>query len=138
MKIRSKSIEDAIKKGCLFINKFGKTFYDEHIKLKECLNLFFEILIDHFEDPKIENDIHQWMNDNFNYIKRVPELNNCRSYGWRLYNYKGANQIKWIINKLKNKPETKSATITMLKRAGGERYIPCVSMFDFKIRNKWD
>ena len=34
-------------------------------------------------------------------------------YGSRIYNNHGINQIDWIVNRINQKPETKSATITL-------------------------
>jgi len=76
----------------------------------------------------------EWMNSNFTEQKNVPELKNALSYGTRLFNFKGKDQVKWIIGKLKKKPETKAATISMIMH-DDEAYIPCVSALDFKIRN---
>ena len=120
------------------IIKNGKSIRDNNEELIELLHLFLIV-----NSPEKEISISQgqntvmkkWMEENFNQIKRVPELNNCWSYGWRLFNFQGINQIDWIIEKLKKKPESKSATISMLQRASEESYIPCVSLLDFKIRS---
>jgi len=120
------------------IIKNGKSIRDNNEELIELLHLFLIV-----NSPEKEISISQgqntamkkWMEENFNQIKRVPELNNCWSYGWRLFNFQGINQIDWIIEKLKMKPESKSATISMLQRASEESYIPCVSLLDFKIRS---
>jgi len=120
------------------IIKNGKSIKDNNEELIELLHVFLIV-----NSPEKEIAISQgqnkamkkWMEENFTQIMRVPELNNCWSYGWRLYNFQGINQIDWIIEKLKKKPESKSATISMLQRAGEESYIPCVSLLDFKIRS---
>ncbi|MEM3564324.1 MAG: thymidylate synthase, partial [Candidatus Jordarchaeaceae archaeon] len=57
------------------------------------------------------------------------------SYGYRLRNYRGRDQLQWVKEKLEKKPETKSATITMLMPGEDKAYIPCVSLLDFKVRN---
>jgi len=54
-------------------------------------------------------------------------------YGSYLFNNNGINQIKWVINKLKNNRDTKSATIGLHKP--GEDQLSCLSLLDFKIRN---
>ena len=54
-------------------------------------------------------------------------------YGSYIYDNNGINQIEWIIDRIKNKPETKSATITLHKP--GEDKLACLSMIDFKYRN---
>ena len=55
------------------------------------------------------------------------------SYGKLIYDNQGVNQVEWILNKLKEKPETKSATLTM--HIPGQNELSCLSMLDFKMRN---
>lgn len=120
-----------------FILKNGTKIQDEDQELIELLHLNLIINEPNEDDPIAlaqDKQTREWMRDNFTEIKKVPELNNSWSYGWRLYDYKGKNQIEWIIKKLKKKPERKSATISMLIKPGVESYIPCVSLLDFKIR----
>jgi thymidylate synthase len=76
-----------------------------------------------------------WMLSNFLEQKKVPELKNGLSYGTRLFNYNGKNQVEWVVNKLKEKSDTKAATIPLIMPNEDEGYIPCVSLLDFKIRN---
>ena len=121
-----------------FIIQNGKNIKDDNEELIEFLHLFLIVNSPEKEDPivqKQDESMKKWMRENFTQIMRVPELNNSWSYGWRLYNFQGKDQIDWVIEKLKKKPESKSATISMLQRAGEEPYIPCVSLLDFKIRN---
>ncbi len=120
------------------IIKNGKSIRDNNEELIELLHVFLIVNSPEKEIPISQGQnkvMKKWMQENFTQILRVPELNNCWSYGWRLFNFQGVNQIDWIIEKLKNKPESKSATISMLQRAGEESYIPCVSLLDFKIRS---
>lgn len=139
MKIIEKDyIGDAWQDAFDFIMKNGYKIMDGNQELIEYLHLILIINFPNEHDSIAESQDEKmkiWMDDNFTQIKRVPELHNAWSYGWRLYDYQGTDQIDWIINKLANKPESKSATITMLQKAGSEPYIPCVSLFDFKIRD---
>lgn len=121
-----------------YIRDYGKLILDDDKELLEIMHLNLTI-----NNPNETDDIMQsqqgpmkeWMDNNFSEIRKVPELNDSWSYGWRLYNFNGVNQLEWIINVLKKKPESKSATISMLNVAGTESYIPCVSLLDFKIRD---
>ncbi len=54
------------------------------------------------------------------------------SYGGLLYDNDGVDQIAWIVDRLRSKPETKSATITLHRP--GEAYLSCLSLLDFKLR----
>ncbi len=135
--VESKTIEEAWNTAFNLIMKKGSKLYDNNEELIEFLQLLLIInspneITSH---SNAKNDsMKKWMEDNFTQIKRVPELENSWSYGWRLYDFQGVNQIKWVVEKLKKKPESKSATISMLQKAGQEPYVPCVSLLDFKIR----
>jgi len=136
--IECDTIGEVWQKAFNLIMQNGKIIKDGNEELIEFLHLFLivnspeeEVLIVQEQDESMK----KWMQENFTQIKRVPELNNSWSYGWRLFNFQGRNQIEWVIEKLKKKPESKSATISMLQRAGEEPYIPCVSLLDFKIRD---
>ncbi|MFA5026736.1 MAG: thymidylate synthase [Candidatus Methylomirabilota bacterium] len=136
--IRCESIGEAWLKSCEHISKKGKAVLDGDKKLREVMNLIVSVkkpgqkdrIIEKYGDKKMI----KWMLSNFLEQKNVPELKNAPSYGTRLFNYRGKNQIEWVIKKLREKPETKSATISMIMPED-ENYIPCVSTLDFKIRN---
>jgi thymidylate synthase len=55
------------------------------------------------------------------------------SYGRLLYDNAGVDQISWVVERLRAKPETKAATITMHRP--GEIELSCLSLLDFKLRN---
>ena len=119
--------------------KSGKRILDGSELLIEHLDLFLNINNPERsseEDPVENTEMKTWMMTNFQKIKKVPELKDARSYAWRLYSYNNKDQIKGIVNKLKNKPESKSATITTFFPIEDEQYIPCVSLLDFKIREE--
>jgi thymidylate synthase/7-cyano-7-deazaguanine synthase in queuosine biosynthesis len=137
--VKAFSIGDAWQESVDLILKNGLKIYDDNQELMELLNLYILIESPNENDPVASNQddlIKSWMDENFTKIQKVPELNNSWSYGWRLYDFQGVNQIEWVINKLKIKPESKSATISMIQKAGIEEYIPCVSLLDFKIRDQ--
>jgi thymidylate synthase len=77
----------------------------------------------------------QWMHDNFFVQKEVAELGNAPSYAIRLFNYadRGRDQIQWVIDRLRNDPENKSASITTFMPLTDTSYIPCISLLDFWI-----
>ncbi|NHI92418.1 MAG: hypothetical protein EAX96_07930 [Candidatus Lokiarchaeota archaeon] len=135
--IEDVSIKDVWKKSKELILKNGKQIKDGSDVLSELLNLFLKIT-----DPETSSEerivedqnLKTWMMQNFQDIKLIPELHNSKSYAWRLYLYNGKDQIKWIIDRLIKKPESKSATITTFLPFEDEKYVPCVSLLDFKIR----
>ena len=76
---------------------------------------------------------YEWMENNFTKLGTVKELHDANSYASRLYNYMNKkNQIEWVINRLKERRNTCSATITTFEPLVDEQYIPCVSMIDCK------
>jgi thymidylate synthase len=72
-----------------------------------------------------------WMRRNFTEPDDVPELGNARSYARRLRDYGGRDQVAWVIERLRDDPETRSATITTFEPHTDTSYIPCVSLLDF-------
>lgn len=68
-------------------------------------------------------------------LEVIPELGT--TYGDRLFDYNGLNQLDWVEKKIKESPWTKSATITLLDPVQDEskHRIPCLTTIDFKLRN---
>jgi thymidylate synthase len=78
-----------------------------------------------------------WMHANFTDHARVAALGDARSYAGRLYDYatEGRDQVRWVIDRLRNDPQSRSATITTFEPLLDTTYIPCVSLLDFWIRD---
>jgi thymidylate synthase len=74
-----------------------------------------------------------WMHANFTDHARVATLGDADSYATRLWDYEhsGRDQIRWVIDRLRADPSSRSATITTFQPHTDETYIPCVSMLDF-------
>ena len=74
-----------------------------------------------------------WMHANFADHSRVSALGNADSYATRLFDYEhsGRDQVRWVIDRLRTDPTSRSATITMLQPYTDTTYIPCISMLDF-------
>ena len=79
----------------------------------------------------------RWMHDNFFVQGDVPELGGAASYAVRLFNYAGSgrDQLRWVADRLRADPESRSATITTFQPLTDTTYIPCVSMLDFWLRD---
>ena len=137
--LRVESIGEAWIKSCDIILKEGVNIKDGSEGLKEVMHLIIEITKPDEKDEIIEKHgnkkMIEWMLSNFFQKLTIRELGNAKSYRSRLFDYKGKNQIEWVVKKLKRKPESKSATISLLIPNEDESYIPCVSLLDFKIRN---
>lgn len=124
------------------IDNGKKTFYNGDVAkpIQEIVGITFTINNIIMPDPIIEKymvkEEYEWMENNFTKLGKVKELHNENSYASRLYNYMNEkNQIDWVIDRLKNKKNTCSATITTFEPLTDEKYIPCVSMIDFYVQN---
>jgi len=73
----------------------------------------------------------EWMHANFTLPDDVEALGGARSYGARLRDYGGRDQVAWVVERLRDDPESRSATITTFEPLTDTSYIPCVSMLDF-------
>jgi thymidylate synthase len=79
-----------------------------------------------------------WMRANFIDHQRVEALGGARSYASRFFDYAqtGRDQIAWVIDRLRNDPSSRSATITTFEPLIDTTYIPCVSLLDFWLRRQ--
>ncbi len=77
----------------------------------------------------------EWMRRNFVDPERVADLGDARSYASRLHDYgeTGRDQLDWVVERLRDDPSSRSATITTFEPLLDTSYIPCVSMLDFWI-----
>lgn len=114
----------------------GEDIFDEDVSLREVRNFYITIqqisdsdsILRHYAD----HDRIELMKKKYATCGLVGDYK--IDYGSYIYNNNGINQIEWIVNRIRNKPETKSATITLHKP--GEDKLACLSMIDFKYRCK--
>lgn len=133
--IKSQTLGEAWLGAMKVIMQKGEDIYDEDVSLREIRNLYITInqiddldpVLLKYADPKRINLMKK------KYATCGLVGNYKVDYGSYIYNNNGVNQIDWIINRIKKKPETKSATITLHKP--GEELLACLSMIDFKYRN---
>jgi thymidylate synthase len=87
-----------------------------------------EIIATHAEPERL-----RWMHANFTDHVRVADLGHADSYATRLFDYEhsGRDQVSWVIERLREDPSSRSATITTFQPHTDTAYIPCVSMLDF-------
>jgi thymidylate synthase len=96
--------------------------------------------------PKTTDDIigrfasperQAWMRANFGDFAAVPELGDADSYATRLRNYAGSglDQLRWVSDRLRSDPSSRSATITTFQPLSDTAYIPCVSLLDFYLHD---
>src|ERR1035438_9805442 len=96
--------------------------------------------------PKTTDDIVErfasperlaWMRANFGDFAAVPELGDADSYATRLRNYAGSglDQLRWVSDRLRRDPSSRSTTITTFQPLSDTAYIPCVSLLDFYLHD---
>jgi thymidylate synthase len=87
-----------------------------------------EIIATHADPERLA-----WMHANFTAHGRVASLGDTDSYATRLFDYEhsGHDQVRWVIDRLRANPSSRSATITTFQPQTDTTYIPCVSMLDF-------
>lgn len=120
------------------IMKFGNLSNDEDVAIKEVLGLTVRI-----EEPTDRDEIiYRFGNPNIidhtieKFEKDTVMKNRPFTYGDCIYNKNGVDQFEWLINRLETKPETKSATISLLSEGNTHPNLPCLNMVDVKIRNE--
>ena len=115
----------------------GHLYHDGDVQIIERENITLhierddpadEILID-LADKRVLDLYMRKMQE----VEIVPELN--ASYGKRLFDQMGINQVEWVCNRLRLKPEAKSATITLMLPDDPGPSIPCLVAVDFKLRD---
>lgn len=112
----------------------GRDIWDESVPLREVQNLYLTIERIDEADPILgkyaDKDRISLMKQKYATCGLVGDYK--IDYGSYIYNNNGVDQIDWVIKRIKKKPETKSATITLHKP--GENMLACLSMLDFKYR----
>jgi len=107
------------------------------LAIKEIEQLTLTVAEPDPEDPVIgelgDPDWSAWMHANFFVPEPVPELGHARSYASRLFDYAGTgcDQLAWVVERLRDDPASRSATITTFEPLLDTSYIPCVSLLDF-------
>jgi len=129
---------------CKLIIERGEEVRDEGLVLKEVMNLFISVEIPSVEDEILikygNKDEREWMRRLWLETNPIPAMGRFPtfevSYGKRLFDVDGKNHVDWVINKLKNNPDTKSATISTLYPGEEKKTnISCAPILDFKLRN---
>ena len=137
-KVQSKTIGECWLSSIQKVLKSGKPHLDEDIEIRELLGLTIKIeqpehddhIIDKLGDPNVVSGTL----DKFAQGINMPDK--PFTYSDRIYNANGVNQFEWMVNRLQNKSETKSATICLLLPGDTSANIPCLTTIDAKIRDK--
>jgi thymidylate synthase len=115
----------------------GNEYFDEDVKIKELLGLSVEITNPNTEDEIITKFGDKYVIDKMlkKFSKGIVMDDRPFTYGECIYDKNGIDQFEWLVNRLKSKKETKSATIGLLTEGKNEANLPCLSTIDVKIRN---
>ncbi len=135
--IEAKTAGEAWVKYLATTLKNGVELPDDKEQILESEPIFISIesievndpILKKYADPKI---IEQYTFKMFSQ-DIIEELSS--TYGHRLFNYDGVNQVQWAIDRLKNKWWTKSASIGLLKPNEDMPRIPCLISVMPVIRN---
>ena len=124
-------------KYCRLVFENGNDFFDEDQEIMEMRNVLLTFRNLDTEDPIFvklgEKHIVSLYRRKMQTTEIIPELNS--SYGKRLFDQQGFDQILWVVDRLTSKPETKAATISLLLPDDPGPRIPCLCTLDFKIRD---
>lgn len=121
------------------VMKDGHAMTDGTKPITEVMNLYISV-----EDPQASDKVLAALTDpemidwmvNKNFGGTEPVLDWGYSYGMRFRNFGGVDQVAAAIEKLKERPGSKSATITLMDPARDfTGHMPCIIALDPKIRD---
>ena len=134
--ISARTIGEAWVTSVDYVLEHGEPFYDEDIELLETVGLSLLIerpsTVDNIIDRLGDHDVIQHTLAKFE--KGVRMSNRPFTYGDRIFCKNGVDQFEWLVDRLKRKPETKSATISLLIEGDTNSNLPCLNIIDAKIR----
>jgi thymidylate synthase len=135
--IIAKSLGECWIKSVQAVMDNGQEYFDENVKIKEVLGLNVEIIEPNIKDTIIDKYGDQYVINKMlkKFSKGVVMDDRPFTYGECIYNKKGIDQFEWLVNRLKLKRETKSATIGLLTEGNSQANLPCLTTIDAKIRN---
>lgn len=114
----------------------GALCHDEDVPLLE-----IEGVSVHISQPKVDDPIIEQYGDHdvieHTLRKFTPDVlmpDRPFTYGALIYHNNGVDQFDWMVRRLKKKPESKSATISLLTAGNEDPNLPCLTTVDAKIR----
>lgn len=116
---------------------FGSPQRDEDVDIREVLGLSIAVA-----QPKVHDPIISEVGDCLvisrtlaKFSRGVEMPDRPFTYGSRIYDHEGVDQFDWMVQRLRTKRETKSATIGLLTPGAQSKNLPCLTTVDAKIRN---
>lgn len=121
-----------------YVLEHGRFHNDEDVAICEVLGLTVEIAhpapIDSFIEKVGDSKVIDKMLRKFS--KGIVMEDRPFTYGQLIYDMNGVDQFEWMLKRLQRKPETKSATISLVTPGMNALNLPCLSVLDAKIRNR--
>lgn len=140
MHLRGESIGEAWEALLEATYRSDGTVRDDGMELRELVNVTVVVEAplppvdaDPFVRRNTDDELVQWMHDNFH--STAPIEGWGYSYGRRLYDFDGVDQIEHVKEKLAENPESKSATVSAMYPPEDGRHVPCICTLDFKVRD---
>lgn len=134
--IKAGTIGDCWIQSIKVVMQNGNEYFDEDVKIQELLGLSIEITNPNTEDEIIAKFGDKYVIDKMlkKFSKGVIMNDRPFTYGECIYDKNGIDQFEWLVNRLKSKKETKSATISLLSTGDNNPHLPCLTTIDAKIR----
>ncbi len=134
--VQAKTIGECWKASVKTVLEHGQTHIDEDCELLEIIGLSVKVEHPNSRDTYIEahcdRDVLERTKHKFRQGVEMPDK--PFTYGQRIYDFDGVNQFEWLVERISRKPETKSATICLLRPGDPSTNIPCLTALDAKIR----
>ena len=135
--ISTRTIGEAWIRSIDYVLERGHSYFDEDVEILEVTGLSLKI-----DNPSMNDEIVEKFGDHLviehtlsKFEKGVKMQNRPFTYGDRIYCKNGVDQFEWLVDRLTRKPETKSATISLLDEGDKNPNLPCLSIIDAKIRD---
>lgn len=135
--VRTKTLGECWKQSVIEVMSCGFKEFDEDVEIREVLGLSLHIENPLSSDPLItqvgsQNVINKMLKK---FSKGVVMADQPFTYGELLYSHGGIDQFEWMVERIQSKPETKSATISLLTPGSKSLNLPCLNTLDAKVRN---
>lgn len=136
--INAETIGDAWLASIERVLDHGDTHFDEDVAIVELRQgLAITITNPSVTDPQIERwgdrAVVARMLKKFSRNSKMDDR--PFTYGELIYAKNGVDQFAWIIDRIRKKPETKSATISLISEGDISKNLPCLVSLDAKLRD---
>ena len=134
--IHAKTIGECWLESIRYVLDHGQLHYDGEVALLELLGLSVEISAPNEEDPliSVHGDPAVLTRTLAKFARSASMPERPFTYGQRIFDMDGVDQMDWMVKRLQRKPDTKSATINLLVPGSTAASLPCLTTVDAKIR----